>query len=388
MPTGVVSCLLKMASKSVSVIALGVGGDDLTQIKGIGPAIARRLYAAGILTYVRLSKLSPFDLASRISGVSAKRIEREGWILQAGRLSAKSRIRAQRGDRGRSQRFSQHYATFVVEFLLNKDVSIRRTKIVYVQNAVEKSWTGWKESWLIKFIIQNSGLRISPSKSSSRPCREHLGRGDEHAQTSSRSAQDAPDPRSKDIGDTQRDLVPVPELAAPFESRSQLAFDIFSEPIGSPKPKSSTAVGPLSVDLACSMQEISPAGLSGTIQIPEIMVTSLTSDLPRITVRTSEAFRTCLTIDLTDVTRSPETLLYYNVVVWAKKLGEKSTQIAGETQGSATPINKIPCAVETTILAQGTYRLEVVVGVAQSMDELLLGNNLKTMRKSGYIQVF
>lgn len=173
-PVGMVVCrqghfliILKMASKSVSVTPSDVGGDDFTQIKGIGPSIARRLYAAGILTYKHLSRLSPSDLSSRISGVSTDRIERQGWVRQAARLSAKSGIQLQRGNQRNSQRVSQRYATFVVELLLNEDSSVRRTKIAYIQGAVEKSWIGWQEAHLVKFMARNSGLRDLLTKRSS-----------------------------------------------------------------------------------------------------------------------------------------------------------------------------------------------------------------------------
>ncbi|GIW01699.1 helix-hairpin-helix domain-containing protein [Roseiflexus sp.] len=56
--------------------------DDLQQIPGIGPAIARRLRTAGITTFAALAACSPSDLAAW-TGRSAEQIVRMGWIERA-----------------------------------------------------------------------------------------------------------------------------------------------------------------------------------------------------------------------------------------------------------------------------------------------------------------
>jgi predicted flap endonuclease-1-like 5' DNA nuclease len=60
--------------------------DNLQQIPGIGPAIARRLHAAGITTFAALAACSPSDLAAW-TGRSAEQINRMGWIERARELA-------------------------------------------------------------------------------------------------------------------------------------------------------------------------------------------------------------------------------------------------------------------------------------------------------------
>ena len=91
--------------------------DDLKQITGIGPAMERRLNAAGITSYAQLAAQSAPELAGRVAGLSVAMLEKAGWIRQARRLTNADSAR-------------QHYATFTVEFLLNDDDSseARRAK--------------------------------------------------------------------------------------------------------------------------------------------------------------------------------------------------------------------------------------------------------------------
>ncbi|MDW8147726.1 MAG: helix-hairpin-helix domain-containing protein [Roseiflexaceae bacterium] len=63
-----------------------VPADDLQQIPGIGPAIARRLRAAGITTFAALAACSPSDLAFW-TGRSVEQITRMGWIERARELA-------------------------------------------------------------------------------------------------------------------------------------------------------------------------------------------------------------------------------------------------------------------------------------------------------------
>jgi predicted flap endonuclease-1-like 5' DNA nuclease len=62
--------------------------DDLTQVNGIGPAFESALNEIGITTYAQLAEQTPAELAARLDarGISAERIERDGWIEQARQL--------------------------------------------------------------------------------------------------------------------------------------------------------------------------------------------------------------------------------------------------------------------------------------------------------------
>jgi predicted flap endonuclease-1-like 5' DNA nuclease len=62
--------------------------DDLTRIKGIGPAYSRRLAEAGINTYAGIAGATPEMLREVTHAVAGADVE--GWIEQARSLSVKS----------------------------------------------------------------------------------------------------------------------------------------------------------------------------------------------------------------------------------------------------------------------------------------------------------
>ena len=66
-------------------------GDDLTQLSGVGPALLKKLSAAGISTFAQIAAWTEADVAEFDEKLSFKgRIEREGWIAQAKELASKS----------------------------------------------------------------------------------------------------------------------------------------------------------------------------------------------------------------------------------------------------------------------------------------------------------
>lgn len=61
--------------------------DDLSQIRGIGPAYERQLYEAGIVTYRQLANTTPQQLSRLIpSSVVGEEIDFTAWIDQAAQL--------------------------------------------------------------------------------------------------------------------------------------------------------------------------------------------------------------------------------------------------------------------------------------------------------------
>ena len=85
-----------MTSKHLSnPTAVPTGADDLTRIRGIGAAIARRLSAAGVATFEQLAEQSPASLAALVgvAGYSASQIARQDWIGQARELATEPPIR-------------------------------------------------------------------------------------------------------------------------------------------------------------------------------------------------------------------------------------------------------------------------------------------------------
>jgi len=60
------------------------GADDLKELSGVGPALEKKLHAAGVTTFAQIAAWTPEDVADMDEKLSFKgRIEREGWIAQA-----------------------------------------------------------------------------------------------------------------------------------------------------------------------------------------------------------------------------------------------------------------------------------------------------------------
>jgi len=60
------------------------GSDDLKQLSGVGPALEKKLHAAGVTTFAQIAAWTADDVAAMDEKLSFKgRIEREGWIAQA-----------------------------------------------------------------------------------------------------------------------------------------------------------------------------------------------------------------------------------------------------------------------------------------------------------------
>ncbi|MBI1391920.1 MAG: 50S ribosomal protein L21 [Alphaproteobacteria bacterium] len=61
-----------------------MGGDDLKLLSGVGPALEKKLHAAGVTTFAQIAAWGPADIERFDEELSFKgRIEREGWVEQA-----------------------------------------------------------------------------------------------------------------------------------------------------------------------------------------------------------------------------------------------------------------------------------------------------------------
>jgi len=68
--------------------AAPAGADDLKKLSGVGPALEKKLVAAGVTTYAQIAAWTDADVAAMDEQLSFKgRIEREGWIAQAAELA-------------------------------------------------------------------------------------------------------------------------------------------------------------------------------------------------------------------------------------------------------------------------------------------------------------
>jgi large subunit ribosomal protein L21 len=63
-------------------------GDDLKKLSGVGPALEKKLIAAGVTTFAQIAAWTEADIAEFDEKLSFKgRIEREGWVEQAKKLA-------------------------------------------------------------------------------------------------------------------------------------------------------------------------------------------------------------------------------------------------------------------------------------------------------------
>ena len=78
----------KKAAKPAKAEAVPVAADDLKKLTGVGPALEKKLIAAGITSYAQIAAWTDADVAAIDEQLSFKgKIEREGWIDQAKELA-------------------------------------------------------------------------------------------------------------------------------------------------------------------------------------------------------------------------------------------------------------------------------------------------------------
>lgn len=76
------------AGAAPKAAAVTTGGDDLKKLSGVGPALEKKLQAAGVTSYAQIAAWSEDDVAAFDEKLSFKgRIAREGWVAQAAELS-------------------------------------------------------------------------------------------------------------------------------------------------------------------------------------------------------------------------------------------------------------------------------------------------------------
>ena len=76
------------AAAAAPAAAAAAGADDLKKLSGVGPALEKKLHAAGVTTFAQIAAWTEADVAAMDEQLSFKgRIEREGWIAQAQELA-------------------------------------------------------------------------------------------------------------------------------------------------------------------------------------------------------------------------------------------------------------------------------------------------------------
>ena len=78
----------KAAPKAAAPVEAAAGADDLKRLSGVGPALEKKLNAAGVTTFAQVANWTEADVEEFGEKLSFKgRIEREGWIEQAKELA-------------------------------------------------------------------------------------------------------------------------------------------------------------------------------------------------------------------------------------------------------------------------------------------------------------
>lgn len=172
---------LEPAPAPLAAGATGGDPDNFKLISGIGPGIEKRLHSADIRSYAQLAALSPAQLAAIIgkANLTEERIAKSGWIERARELAdqegpaasafAPETIRLSAADVAEEAPPEgvgrQHYASFMIELLLEADQRVRRTIVKYlrgVHGATEAKWGGWDGPALIDFITRQADLNLTP----------------------------------------------------------------------------------------------------------------------------------------------------------------------------------------------------------------------------------
>jgi large subunit ribosomal protein L21 len=78
----------KAAPKAKAAPAPAAGSDNLKALSGVGPALEKKLHAAGVTSFAQIAAWTEADVAAMDEKLSFKgRIDREGWIAQAAELA-------------------------------------------------------------------------------------------------------------------------------------------------------------------------------------------------------------------------------------------------------------------------------------------------------------
>ena len=76
-------------AEAAAPAAAAAGADDLKKLTGVGPALEKKLLAAGVTSFAQIAAWGPEEIAEFDEKLSLKgRIERDGWVDQAKTLAA------------------------------------------------------------------------------------------------------------------------------------------------------------------------------------------------------------------------------------------------------------------------------------------------------------
>ena len=290
-------------SEPVSAAVLQPDGADFRVLRGVGPAVERRLREAGIVSYEQLAARSPAELADILAGLvgmTPERIRQYDWASQCARLAAQPANDAAAAPRMR-------YATFTIELLLDEAQHARRTRVTHVQSGGEQSWAGWDSARLAELIAEVAGLQA-----------------------------ETPAPAPVMPEPVAPELVVAPALPA---------LQAAAGPPPAPAPEIIRAAPlPPAPSLCLGRLEFLPRSADDTGRL-------LRHGLP---------FDVGLTLEL----GADGAALAYEALVYARNLSQSASTIVAQAHGQLTAASSASLLLEGTPLPPGVYRTEAMVVVS------------------------
>lgn len=320
--------------------------DDFKLIRGIGPALAGRLHNAGIRTYSQLASLSPAELATRVTSLSAKQIAQQDWISQARKLIPKTERPKSHKKEPVFPAIHQHYENFTIEFLLDAENVMRRTRVLHVQSGDADTWAGWETKQLIDFLARHTQVRMPEVKLA-------------HQEISAAHRQTSQSVNGESISTVGRIPGPIPL----YSSASKLAQP--GTEIAKPVSQS-----PATIELA------------GRLHLRDLKVVSIDSDIPIFSLPRGKRYMIKLTLDLSEVIAPSDAPLIYKATIIVKQIGGTRHPVA-EASSILQMSDSVTLDIVGTSLSPGIYLLDAFVSL--TFDKAVPG--LMAFRKGDLLQV-
>ncbi len=304
----------------------GRSGDDFRKIEGIGRVFEQRLWDAGIFTYNDLARRTPEEIAAVLAPMAG--ISPEHIASQARELA---------GPPAEASEPRQHYAAFHVEFLLESDNSVRRTKVHQHQTDAQDAWPGWDEERLLSFLRDRIPLPAAAAPA------DEPGLELAHTQTADQG------PASAEPAPTGQPSAPVPdrppswslsiEELAPIRDGQRSCSLSLNEPSA---VRLTMRINPIdtpihdSFDFSATVvartfggHDRSPLGTThGTVRVSDPVSVELTGPaLP------ADLYRLVVTVDIYPADHSPE-----DPPLYRKRASGDLMQIADAPLGSAAAV--------------------------------------------------
>lgn len=304
--------------------------DDLKLITGIGPAFEKSLHEAGIRTFARLAKLSPEDVATHISKLSAHQIRNQGWISQARKLANDKAGSKSRNKEATGLPSSQHYENFTLEFLLTEKNKIRRVRIMHVQGGDVDSWTRWNSDEVSNFLARHTKARF-PKR---RIPREKFSPS-----------------KIETVVEIPKSSATVPRETDQREYLAPITFRSVTHPSSrekSSQPKHLTDEN----DLMTKGEKV---------RLLKWINSTTGSNQPVQSMPRDKSFDVNLTLDISSLPITTKSQVDITGTLLAKKLGTHERRVIGETQVILPFSPTINLRVGKLNLEQGLYRLEAQI---------------------------